>query len=381
MADHGANGDSRAAAPRPRDVLGAPVLPPAAVTAATSRLRAGMARLTRASAPPPVRILEGLLGVLDLSALVALCRIGLPERLDGPLDPTSLADRCDVDPRRLLRLLSYAAARGWIRFDRRGRVRPTATIRFLRRDHPGGWRSWVEFMGGAEITAALGGLEHTLREGGDAFAAINGAAYFDWMITHPQRHAVFDAAMAAGGRAHGLVLAHALDWSGSRHVCDVGGGTGALLTTLLAAHGHLEGTVFDLPEVIDRAPSRPRLRAVGGDAFSDVPPGADTYLLVNVLHDWADDDALRLLAAVTVAMASGQHAAAPARVVVVEGEAHDRPRDDFATRSDLLMFALTAGGRERTRDEFADLATAAGLSLRRTRALASGDVAHVMTPR
>ncbi len=44
---------------------------------------------------------------------------------------------------------------------------------------------------------------------------------------HPAREAASDAAMAAGGRMHGLALARAIDWSEHRLVCDVGGGDGS----------------------------------------------------------------------------------------------------------------------------------------------------------
>jgi hypothetical protein len=54
-----------------------------------------MARILRAGDPPPVRILEGLQGVLDTAALAALCRLGVPERLSGPMDIDVLAEaRC-----------------------------------------------------------------------------------------------------------------------------------------------------------------------------------------------------------------------------------------------------------------------------------------------
>jgi hypothetical protein len=366
--------------PRTADVLGVPTLAPAPVTGALNRLRAGLARLSRGTAPPPVRILEGLLGALDLAALVALCRAGVPEHLTGPLSVEALAADLDVDPERLGRLVGYAATRGWVRLDRAGHVRPTRTTDFLRADHPGGWRAWVDFMGGAEILAALGRLDAGLRPDGDPFAAALGAGFFDWMGTHPDRHATFDAAMAAGARMHGLVLARSLDWSASRRVCDVGGGTGSLLTALLGLQPHLEGVLLELPEVADRAPAVAGVTVVGGDAFDAVPAGCDTYLLVNVLHDWPDDHATRLLQTVATAMAHPDDAATPARAIIVEGRTHERPRDDLSARTDLLMFTLTAGGRERTAGEFAALATAAGLHLQRSILLPSGAVAHMLHP-
>jgi hypothetical protein len=366
--------------PGVREILGVPVLPPAAVTRATQRLRAGLARLRRAPAPPPVRILEGLLGALDLAALVALCRTRVPERLTTPMDIESLAADLAVDLDRLERLLRYATVRGWVRMDRRGRFRPTPVLAFLRAEHPGGWRAWVEFMGGEEVLAALGRLDDGMTADGDPFASATGTPFFDWLREHPSRHASFDAAMEAGGRMHGLVLARRLDWSAFRRVCDVGGGTGALLSTLLAAHPGLEGVLLELPQVAARAPAVERMTVVAGDAFEAVPEGCDTYLLVNVLHDWDDPDARRLLGTVAAALRGGGGSGTAPRMVVVEGGVAARPRDDVSILTDLLMFALTAGGRERTRAELSGLAASVGLRLQRTLHLPSAAVATVLSP-
>jgi len=367
------------------EVLGVPLLPPSRLAGVGNRLRAGLARMQRGTAPPPARIIEAALGTLDLAALSALCRLEVPDRLVGPTDRGALADELGVDRVRLERLLRYAATRGWVRFDRRGEVRPTRVTEFLRRDHPGGWRAWIEFASGAEVLAAIGALDRGLAADGDAFAAVNGAPFFDWMGGRPERHEVFDAAMAAGGQMHGLLLARALDWSDARRVCDVGGGDGALLSVLLAEHEQLEGVVFELPEVAARVRARPRLGAVGGDAFVEVPPSFDTYLLVNVLHDWDDAAAQRLLGNVARALtavedADGSTSTPPRRVVIVEPEAHVRPRDDLAIRADLLMLALTPGGRERTVEEMVALGARAGLRRQQVRRLASGDVALVLVP-
>jgi hypothetical protein len=361
----------------PAEVLGVPVLPPAPAAILGTRVRAGLARLHRALAPPPARILEGALGALDLAVLAALCKLEVPERLTRPITCAALADACGVDVHRFDRLTRYAATRGMLKRGRGGRLRPTRVTTFLRRDHPGGWRAWVEFAAGAEVLGALAALDAGLTADGDAFAAANGAPFFRWMAAHPDRHASFDAAMAAGGRMHGLLLAGALDWNSSRHVCDIGGGDGALLGVLVARHPHLEGVVLELPEVVARLPERAGVRAVAGDAFAGVPAGFDTYLLVNVLHDWDDAAAARLLRRVADA---ARGSVASARIVVVESEAHARPRDDLATLADGLMLALTPGGRERTTAEIVALAREVELSLERTHPLVSGDVAHVLRP-
>jgi hypothetical protein len=357
----------------PADVLGVPLLPPGPVTAAGNRLRGVLGRVHGAMAPPPARILTALFGMLEHRALVLLCRAGVPDALTRPTAIPQLAGRLGADPVRLERPLRYAATKGWVRLDRRGRVRPTRITAFLRAGHPGGWRAWVDFAGGQEIVAAVGALSVD-EEPADGFAAVNGAPFFDWMAQHPDNWATFDRAMGAGGRMYSLTLAAALDWSEDRRVCDVGGGTGALLSTLLNLMPDLEGTLLDLPEVVARAVPHPRLQTNGGDAFAHVPEGFDTYLLVNVLHDWDDADAVRLLT--RVAQATG----ASGRVVVVEAEHTAVPRDDLAVSADLLMAALTHGGRERGTEGFVELGRTAGLRHERAVRLASGDLAHVFHP-
>jgi hypothetical protein len=178
--------------------------------------------------------------------------------------------------------------------------------------------------------------------------------------------------MAAGGRMHALALAGALDWSDTASVCDVGGGTGELLAMLLDLAPNLQGTVLDLPEVASRATTHPRLKVIGGDAFAGVPEGLDTYLLVNVLHDWNDEDATRILRRVAEATTTRS------RVVIVESDRPTVPQDDLAVSADVLMAALTTGGKERDTAAFAELGRAAGLRHERSVRLASADLAHVL---
>ena len=95
-------------------MLGVPFLPPGAITDASNRAREMVNRLHARMAPPPVRILEGIFGMLDHRVLVALCAAGVPEALTGKTDPEVLASKIGVDPVPLERLLRFAATRGWV---------------------------------------------------------------------------------------------------------------------------------------------------------------------------------------------------------------------------------------------------------------------------
>ena len=126
-----------------------------------------------------------------------------------------------------------------------------------------------------------------------------------------------------------------------------------------------------------------------GDAFVHVPPGFDTYLLVNVLHDWGDPEVVAILERVAEACrarAAGSTSARSTaransgRLIVLEGDRTTVPRQDMAICTDVLMAALTNGGRERSTADFIALGRAAGLELTTTTRLASGDLAHELRP-
>ncbi len=347
-----------------------PRMPPARLAGAFSAMRGWIGWVHSAVAPPPVKILEALFGALEHRVLVLLCRFKIPDVLRSPMSLENLARQVGADVARLEPIVRFAAARGWLRLDRRGRVRSTRVTEFLRTDHPGGWQAWVQFAGGDEVVDAIKYLD--LRAG-DSFAAANGEPFFQWMQHHPGRWAAFDEAMSAGARMHALTLHSAIEWESVRSVCDVGGGTGELLIGLLELEPTLQGIVFDLPEVISRARSHPRLTEVGGNAFDSIPASCDVYLLVNVIHDWNDHDAGRIMANVATA------AVKDSRILVVENDHPRKPRRDIATSSDVLMAALTNGGKERNQRDIRSLAENSGLRLTSSKPLASGDVVHHLT--
>lgn len=350
-----------------RSTLGVPFIPPASISEQSTRLRNALGRWHRRMAPPPVQILESALSLLDHRVLAALCRVGVPDALDSPIRVGELAQRLDTDAVRLDRMMRYASARGWVRIDRRQQFRSTKVTTFLRSDHPAGWRAWVDFVSNESVVNAVAGL--SLTDTVDGFAAVNGQPFFDFMRHDDALWTTFDDAMAAGARMHALMLDKAVNWRSTNTICDVGGGTGELVRTLLDRHPNWCGTVLDLPEVVERAIEHPRMKAVPGDAFSSVPVGSDVYLLVNVIHDWNDVDAIKILT--NVALAGGP----ASRVILVENGRRATPRDDLGLRADLLMAALTNGGRERTRLELEHLGSSAGLHLVRTTRLGSGDLA------
>jgi hypothetical protein len=123
-------------------------------------------------------------------------------------------------------------------------------------------------------------------------------------------------------------VAAAYDFSGMRVIADIGGGQSTLLAAILRRHRQLRGILFDVADVARRAGSvlrdagvAGRCEIIAGDFFTGVPKGADGYMLANVLHDWDDDNAVRILQACRHAMGPG------GRVLIAERLIPDNPYD------------------------------------------------------
>ncbi len=355
-------------------LFGAPLVPSGRATAALQRLRARLLGLNRRLVPAPVRILEALLGIADNRVLGLLVELDIPDHLRKPRTSAELARLTHTDPDALARLLRFAASRGYVGH-RRGRYRSNGMTKALRTDGAVSWRGWAEFASSPWYWDAWRHLDRAVAGLDDSgLRAATGHGFFEYVHTvDPPAGRVFDEAMAAGGRLHGLALAAALDWKGVRSVCDVGGGLGATLDSLLRVEKGLQGTVYDLPQVVRRVTPTDRLSAEGGSFFDRVPSGHDRYVLIAVIHDWDDRQATTILDHVRAAMAPD------ARAIVVENVLPDEPVDAFAQVTDLQMLAVSPG-RERTRAEYGRLFTGAGLRVDRETLLVSGATAFVLAP-
>lgn len=305
----------------------------------------------------------GMAAELDLARLLA----------DRPRSATDLAERAGTDPDATERLLELLATTGYFRRGRTGLWRNTRQSTVLRSDHPLSMRDWARFFGGGPHLRFWAAADHSVRTGDSAVSAVTGQEFFTWSTeVDPESGRRFDGAQRDGSRLVGLSLRREVDFDGVTTICDVGGGTGRLLTQLLEKESRRRGVLFDLPEVVKGAP--PLLRAagvgdrvevVGGSFFESVPADADRYVLVSVIHDWDDERALTILQRCATAAGPG------GRILVVEQVIDPTEAPLVGRQTDLLMLVLTGAGREHTDDEFRRLFARAGLKVTRTYRLAT----------
>ncbi len=275
---------------------------------------------------------------------------------EEPADARAIASRTGLDADALRRILRLLAAHGVFE-ERPDGYAHNAASRLLRSDHPESLRPYVR-MGGMpafwERYSELGTTVQTGRPSRDWRGLLG---YFDG---HRDEAEIFNAAMVAKSRAVLPAVVDAYDFARFEVIADIGGGRGHLLAAVLERAPRARGILFDLPHVVAEVGSArsPRLEIAAGDFFADTPPSADLYLLMDLLHDWRDDDAAKILASV-------RRAATPhARVLIVETLVPEVPGPHFGKTLDVIMLAVT-GGRERSLTEYAALLERSGLRLER----------------
>ena len=243
---------------------------------------------------------------------------------------------------------------------REGMVSHTPASRLLRADHPQSLRSLVRMFGLPFNQGAYGFLEHSLRTGRPAVEKVAPAGMFTYLADRPEEARIFGEAMTAKAHGHVASILGAYDFSGFHVIGDIGGGHGHLLRAVLERTPAARGVLFDLPNVLGEVAdlASERLALQPGDFFRDPLPACDAYLLMEVIHDWGDEEATAILEAVRAA------APAHARLLVIEQLVPEEPGPHWAKTLDVLMLAVT-GGLQRTGREYEALLTSSGFRLER----------------
>jgi hypothetical protein len=300
------------------------------------------------------------MGYYSSQSLYVAAKLGVADLLDaGPLPAADIAQAVGADADSLYRVLRLLAFNGIFDLDDRGRFSLNPAAEQLRSSVAASMRDLV-LVFGEEFYQAFGQLLIAVRTGRDAFRITYGRGLFDYLDEHEDRGRAFDRAMGAGA-VFFTTIPTAYDFSGLQTVVDVGGGNGTLLGSVLVAHAHLKGILYDAGPVVEAAAAGLRARGVldrvelvPGDFFESIVPGGDAYLFSRILHDWTDDQCRRILTNCRKAINAG------GRLLVVERLLPGA----YATATDVNMLAVT-GGRERSREEFAGLMSACGFRLER----------------
>lgn len=301
-------------------------------------------------------------GLIAAQAIHTAVKFGIPDLLaSGPKTAAELASSCGAHEPTLERLLRALTSQGMFERALDGKYRNTPLTEVLRSDHPQSMRAVGMFLPAQYMWRALGEIPESVRTGEPPFDRVFGQTFFEYLRAHPDEAAAFNRVMSQETAWTLPALLRAYDFSRFKQLADVGGGQGSFLRDILVATPKLQGILFDQPQVVAEAEKllksdiAGRLKIVGGSFFDFVPEGCDAYCLKRIIHDWTDEDAVKILGNVRRAIAAN------GTLLLIESLVDSSTNP--AGLADLMMLVL--GGRERTEAGFRTLLQSAGFSLSR----------------
>ncbi|XP_075659597.1 trans-resveratrol di-O-methyltransferase-like [Castanea sativa] len=194
------------------------------------------------------------------------------------------------------------------------------------------------------------------------FEKAHGKGFWDYCNQNPEYNNIFNEGMASDSRLMNLVVKdYKPIFEGLGSLVDVGGGTGTVARIISEEFPHMKCTVFDLPHVVANLPDSKNLKFVGGNMFQYVPP-ADAVLFKWILHDWSDEECVKILKNCKEAITSkGKEGKVIIIDVVINQEKDEHDVTTTKLLFDALMMVLLTG-KERNKKEWEKLFLEAGFS-------------------
>jgi hypothetical protein len=325
-------------------------------------------------------VIQMLTGAWVTQLAAAVAHLGVPDALalKQPQSCEQLAHAVKADSRALRRAMRALASLGVFRETGTGYALTPLGDR-LRSDTATSMRDFFLAETDEVHRRSWDRLIDAIRSGQPQPRAIFGMPVFDYYSAHAAEGVRFGKAMqsVSAMSEHGVL--DVCDFCDAKLIVDIGGGNGSLLRAILARYPDPRGIVFDRLYIEEQAISaigssglENRCRFESGDFFEMVPGDADVHLLRFILHDWDDEQSVRILRSCRSALDSS------GRVLIVEMLVPEKNEPGFAQLMDINMLVMT-GGLERNESEYRRLLERAGLSL--TRVLSTGSPFFVIEAR
>ncbi len=297
-------------------------------------------------------------GFCHSQVLMALVDLRVPDMLmDGPRGATALGHRCRIPADRMAVLLRAAVSMDLLKITRGGEFKLS--------------RKGAALVGVPGLREMI--LHHSVlyADLADPVAFFRGevetqlAGFWPYVFGadgqgDPQVAATYSDLMAQSQLMVAQDTLSVVSFKGTKTLMDIGGGTGAFLRAALLATPDLRGTLFDLPEVVAKAPQgelSDRINVAGGSFRHDpLPKGADAISLIRVLYDHADETVAALLSKIYDALPDG------GKLIISEpmtgGDTPHRAGDAYFS---LYTMAMRTG-KARSADEIMKACQAAGFT-------------------
>ena len=306
-----------------------------------------------------------IFGYVTTKAIHVAAKLNIADLITshGPMDGSELARLTGANAEAIFRLLRALASSGIFIENENGKFSLTPLAECLKEDSPTSVKA-MALSAGSLFYKTYTEFLYAVQNGGGGWVKALGSPPFEYLRDHPEEGKIFDRMMTDihGGETQPMVENY--DFSVFKTVIDIGGGNGDVISAVLNKNPETKGVLFDLPEVIQRSTEnilasglKARCKLASGNFFESVTSGGDAYILRHIIHDWSDEDTVRILTNCRKAMNPG------GKILVVEAVIPNGNDPHPFKWLDLTM--LMIGGKERTKEQFAQVFTKSGLELTR----------------
>ncbi|XP_078166969.1 trans-resveratrol di-O-methyltransferase-like [Carex rostrata] len=227
--------------------------------------------------------------------------------------------------------------------------------------------AFVRFITEPVLTQLICAMSEWFKDGGAgstvSMMANDGKKFWDLLRENSEFGNLFNEGLASHSKQviGDLVKCYPHIFDGLHSLVDVGGGTGTAAKIIADAFPSLKCTVLDLPHVVAKALEDDSFNVVAGDMFEKIPP-ADAIFLKNVLHDWCDEDCVRILKRCKEAIEPRKDGSKVIVVDIIQDFENNNPKaTETGFLFDILMMCCH-GAKERNKQEWHDLILGAGYS-------------------
>ncbi|KAL2483384.1 O-methyltransferase family protein [Forsythia ovata] len=194
-----------------------------------------------------------------------------------------------------------------------------------------------------------------------AFETANGRTFWDYASHEPKLNSYFIEAMINDSQwISSLVIRdYRKVFENMKSMVDVGGGTGTMAKAIAEGFPDMSCIVFDLPHVVAGLEGTKNLSYIGGNMFDSIPQ-ADAVMLKWILHNWSDDESVKILKKCKEAIPSKEKGG---KVIIIDIIVGNGKADHEAIETQFfydLSMMVYVNGKERTEKEWANLFFDAG---------------------
>jgi len=205
-------------------------------------------------------------------------------------------------------------------------------------------------------------LEKCVRTGKEVFSEThNGVGFWSFLKQNPNEAQKFNMSMSVASSRQIPSILKAYDWTKFKTLIDLGGGAGHLLAAILQTSPNANGIVFDLPDVIENS-TKPyiattglsdRVQFVAGSFLEDVKATADAIMVKSTLHDWNDEECIKILKCCRSAIKPN------GKLFIIEWVLSECGESREIIHLDIVMM-VNLSGKERTEAQWRTVISQAG---------------------